>query len=353
MRTGRGRRREHTRTVSCSLGRMYTTQRFVVRMRVLVTGLAVVTAAKGDPVGTPVGPMDRSCVHQMSSGAVVDMESGDISLDGALVDHHAPCVTKAPPALSAMNKRAAIKGATAGGWYDFSMGAATTIRGLTQFNSLAVQWTVPPAPNDSPSDTSVLYLFPALQNLGNPSDVTTWYSILQPILQWGYNNLNGGKYWQIEAMFCLPHNQGCQTGTPVRVAPGDVIQGYIYQYALDPDSWTVFVWDETEDTISQLSVAMPRSWPKYNLATMGALEAYGDAAESRGLNSCSELPNAFYDVFTSLGLYEAGPAWNSSNDACSLVSWGYYADPYSYIAPACSWGIQANGCGAPSLIWVP
>jgi hypothetical protein len=98
---------------------------------------------------------------------------------------------------------------------------------------------------------------------------------------------------------------------------------------------------------------MPRSWPKFNLASMGALEGYGNAVESKGLNSCTELPNAFYEVFTSLGLYEAGPAWNSSNNACSLVNWGYYADPYNYLAPACSWGIQANGCGAPSLIWVP
>jgi hypothetical protein len=71
------------------------------------------------------------------------------------------------------------------------------------------------------------------------------------------------------------------------------------------------------------------------------------------LNSCSELPSTYYDVFTSLGLYEAGPAWNSSNNACSLVNWGYYADPYTYISPSCSWGIQPNGCGAPTLIWWP
>jgi len=240
-----------------------------------------------------------------------------------------------------------------GGWYDFSLGAAAPIHGLTQFNSLAVQWTVPPAPHDSASDKSVLYLFPALENLSNPSDVTTWVSIIQPIIQWGYNGYNGGEFWQMEAMECLPGGAGCNLGAAVRVAPGDTIQGYVYQYASNPDAWTIFVWDESQDIISQLSVGIPRSWPKYNLASMGVIEGYGNAAETTGLNSCTELPYTIGVGFTSLGVYQAGPAWNSSNNACSLVNWGYYADPYGYLAPSCSWNIQAGSCGAPALGWWP
>jgi hypothetical protein len=331
-------------------------------MLLVAAGLALPSSVFADPITTPMGIVDRSCVHEVPPGATVDLDAGRVNVGDKVIEHHGRCGVPWQPDSHALpssipgqvvRSDVGSPGASGGGWYAFSAGNATRVQGLTQFNYLDVQWTVPSAPNDSNSDTSVLYLFPSIENLGQQSNWSTWVSIIQPILQWGYNSYNGGHYWQLESMAVVAGG-GVYFSSPIAANPGDTLEGVIYQFQTNPDGWIIYAANVTQGTSTTFNASpMPATWPKYNFAQVGVLEGYGNAAESVGLNSCLELPWTYLEGFTTKYLYEAGPYWNSYNDACPLVSWSYYANPAG-LSPSCAWNAMNNGaCGSTLLVWFP
>ena len=215
---------------------------------VSVVALVYSTSAAAKTVPTPVGPVDNTCVHKVPNNAFVDLATGAVTLSGSVVaQYDPPCaVSWAPNVIQGKGDASGGRGGSTAFWYDFSLGQATTINGLTQFNLLEVEWVVPPAPQNQ--DGSILYLFPAFENLSNPNNINSWVSIFQPIIQWGLNDIgDGGEYWLLQGMAVVNGGGVFVSENSYHVYPNDIIYGYIYQYQTNPDAWTIFAWDETQD----------------------------------------------------------------------------------------------------------
>jgi hypothetical protein len=311
--------------------------------------LTLSTRAFADLVGTTVGPIDRSCVHEVPSGATVDAETGSVTLNGASVAHYPPCAASGAPHQSQFSHS---HGGSGGGsaWYEFSWANAVPIGGLTQFDYLEVQWTVP---QPGPSDGTVIYLFPAFENFSgsNPSTCPfgsgcgSFSSIIQPVLQWGYNSYNGGHYWEAEGMEVWGNN--VLFSNPCFVNSGDTVVGVLWQIQANPDKWEVVIEDTTNRCYTWNFFQPGSSWPKYNTAQGGVLEAYGNAAESILLTTCADLPTDNSSVFQILNIDEAGPAWNSFNPVKGNMTWQAFNNPFLF-SPACNWSAAAG----PGITWL-
>jgi hypothetical protein len=278
---------------------------------------------------------DPHCSYEVPMGATVDAE-GNVTKDGATI-HHAdfsPC-------------EAAKTGGSAGGWYEQVGANSVNVDGYSQFNLFFGAFTVPPAPNESSSDTSSIYIFPGLENwtpgAKNPA------SIMQAMLIWGYNtDANTGEWWTMEGEFNWGPNIH---GSGIHVYPGDSIYYEISQVQTGPDLWEIDMEDTTYGWYYYFYAQPASSWPKYNNAYLAALEGYGQPAQTSGLNSCSELPNTTSMSFPVGYLYEPGPSWNSSNYVSPNMAWGGNAN--GGIAPSCNFQAVANSQTSATLYWTP
>ncbi len=65
---------------------------------------AGVSAAAGPALGatvqSTVGPIDLSCAHEVPNGSTFDANTGNVTLNGAVVATHAPCTGPNAPDLS-------------------------------------------------------------------------------------------------------------------------------------------------------------------------------------------------------------------------------------------------------------
>src|SRR5262245_60666527 len=122
---------------------------------------------------TPAGEFDIACAHEVPSGAVVDLE-GNVMQDGKQVARFTPCTGQQTLVLPRITKPG-LQPPTTNGWVEASWANATTISGLTYFNSLNATFTVPTAPSSAAGQ--LIYLFPSVEANGA--------AILQPVLQWG------------------------------------------------------------------------------------------------------------------------------------------------------------------------
>lgn len=294
--------------------------------------------------------VDSACIYNVPKGAKVDANSGDVvsKSDLSVITHHEPCAD--PPKFAARSAGETVPG-SATNWYDLEQAYAVNIDGLTQFNYMDISFTVPAEPQNL-TDSSFVYLFPGLQNLdssGNPD------SLLQPVLQWGYNGSFGSKQHWVIASWVVNQTAAYNSGA-LEVSVGDTILGQVYQVGSDPDDWYVMIFDTniSEGTYIEY-YGIPSSTPKYNWATLGLLEGYGEANQlsASPLNTCADLPTSDGENFQVLYLYQGGPSWDSYTDVTGLLT--YQSEPNYYnLSPSCSWGAsmyQAGGSWYSSLGW--
>ena len=217
-----------------------------MRIQVLLWLVAVTVAlprgAAADEVHTPVGVVDSSCSHQVPNGAAVNADTGNVTLDEALIAHYDPCAvswqgtlpaggtgpvstdsttSSSPPppgplicqqnGTSCSGGLQCCSGAcvnaecctwTSGtsctqnsdccsgvcntynnecggsAWAMTATGFPSTISGMSQFDGLTVHFTVPAIP-DNTTDTEWQFLWPGLENLFSGGG---WESIIQPEL---------------------------------------------------------------------------------------------------------------------------------------------------------------------------
>ena len=144
--------------------------------------------------------------------------------------------------------------------------------------SMSVTFTVPEPPL---KPGALIYLFPAAEN-------AFLNTILQPVLQYGYNGNFGGNYWTVACWHANRHGV-TRYSTPIdNVSKGDTIVGTIKAIAFHDDScdWAIEarVLSKEEERYTKLHV--------YGLETLllflaaGALEAYS----LDDLNSLPEWP---------------------------------------------------------------
>jgi hypothetical protein len=255
------------------------------------------------PKSTPVGPVDESCIFEIPNRGHIDLDTGDVSLDGVRVSHHDRCRTSPTPVRLGPGSQSIP---AADGWYAWTEAHATTISGMTQFDYLDASWTVPANPNDG--NSSIQYFFDSLQNSTAPCPTC---ALMQPVLSW--NRFHAGTWemscWIVYGCDTSGNNCGVGHSPPVTVRAGDTLDGYMQQYAGGGganDSWYVSLSDYGTEQSTYMSFASLPSWPKFSVANAGVFEGFS-------LSSCSHLSATSPVRFSLQDLEEAGPAWNSHN----------------------------------------
>jgi hypothetical protein len=175
-------------------------------------------------VTTPQGLQHESCVHEVPSGANIDLD-GNVWLDGQFVMHMDTC--RYPPwrdertqALAEqINGSAPSPSPQINTWilYDYVQGQANEW-GYDWFNVVMGGWTVPRSPTQL---RGVTYLFNGLW-------ATNAVSILQPVLQFGDSGRRlsgeGPNVWGVASWYY--RNDGTfAVSTFVPVSVGDYIFG--------------------------------------------------------------------------------------------------------------------------------
>jgi hypothetical protein len=325
----------------------------------IAAGLAMIGVsreASAKTVMTPYGQADDSCVHETPMGGSIDVQTGDVTVNGAVVDHFAPCSVSWQ--LQAPQKDGTAvpssSGGTvlpaSGGWYAWSNAPAVSVGGAVRpFDQLGAQWVVPTDPSPPNGDTPLEYFFSSLQNnqgnsnsgmggCGSNNNVI----IIQPVLQWGSNGANGGAYWTMASWEVWGCNSDCRTGCSSAHSPyeqvyeGDKIIGTMWQYTGNLDSWEIYTDDSTTGVYTYNTIySIPNSWPKFEAAQGGVNENYGI--------TCNDLSADDTVYFEEEGAFEAYPSWNSYYEVdyygANLLSWGHWTNG---ISPSCSWGTSVT-----------
>ena len=143
--------------------------------------------------------------------------------------------------------------------------------------SFMTTFVVPPAPASFDPQEQLIFLFPAVQ-----ADTTE--ILLQPVLQFGFNDVFGGPFWQISS-WVVSLNQWSFYSQPIVVESGHVIQAQmISQESAGLRNWTVITTDLTQAAATQLSlVKVPADLFVGGMVIGGQLEAYAIA-------ECANLP---------------------------------------------------------------
>jgi len=265
-------------------------------------------------IRTPSGEFDMACVHEVPNGGSVDAD-GNVMQNGRQVARVLPCLNKQPLVMPRLTKPG-LQAPTTNGWVEASWANATTISGLTYYNSLNATFTVPSAP--SVAGGQLIYLFPSIEANGA--------AILQPVLQWGNNGWFGGNYWTLASWYV--DSSTALFSTPVTVNAGDSITGVIRLTGTGStkNTWIVTGTDTTSG--ASTGTAFSTTTTPFNSAQQGVLEAYR-------VTSCSHYPAAGDIIFTNVTGTQAGPSWNNYNAV--TPSW---FPAYSTVTPACDFQVS-------------
>jgi len=157
-------------------------------------------------VMTPHGLRHASCVHRI--------ERTDPKFH--------PC--KHPPDLRT------TRATHPAGWVE-----SATFAPFEPLGSMCVTFTVPDPPS---KNGALIFLFPGAED--------AWMStIMQPVLQWGYNGCFGGDCWTIASWHVTPDAPGSTFCSPdhVKVHPGETIVGTVKvtdrDASLDAMDWLI------------------------------------------------------------------------------------------------------------------
>ena len=319
---------------------------------IIIASMAMWRESSAKTVSTPFGHADDSCVHEIPNGGVIDVQTGDVTVNKNVVTHLDSCTTSPFPLQTPSRNGGAP---TTVDWYEWSWATATNIDGLAQFDNLTTSWFVPENPSVPSNDTSVQYYFSSLQNGGG--GCASNKAIIQPVLQWGNDGHFGGENWEIASWAVWGCNSSCNNcsiafSPPENVSQFDTINGYLFRKQFgNPDQWGIKITDDNGAYSSISLENIPNSWPKFNTAQSGVLEAYGNATQTIPLNSCSELPPNEAVTFSVTTILEGGPYWYSQNDAPLTWTTGTGSE-----SPHCSWDpFLENGSSAGNvdLFWTP
>jgi hypothetical protein len=307
----------------------------------LSTGYEQVRIQHPDWVQVPGELIRPDCVHQVPSGATVKAETtddptnGDVTLNGKLVAHYAPCPEK--PFITRRQGRsekllnapqAFEEGLTS--WVEASeMGLI--LPSTDNIDYVSGDWRVPSNPSNPDAD-GLIYLFN-----GVSSSERSW--ILQPVLQWGWNQYDGGHYWGISSwMFGTDNNVYKSPLEPVN--PGDLISGYTLRVNTVGDKlmWRVQATDDTTKADSWIEVL---TWGQH------WTWAYGGVLEAYRIEVCTDFPANGRTTFTGSVVDHGFPKFESvSLQALFGSVFG------SFDGPACGFSVTVGANGDSTLAYV-
>ena len=252
------------------------------------TTLEQAKAEHPDWVQIPGKLVRPDCVHVLPKGATVEIDSdgnltGNVTMDGEFLAHYDACPEKAiatrPHVARQNNGTSSLVQApsTGNGWveddqWDVPLSSSDNI------DYMQASLVVPSYPSLS---GALIYLFNGISDSNEQV-------IIQPVLQYGSNNLFGGNYWGIASWIVGPDSYYV---SPLEtVNPGDVLLGYTQMTSISGNTlyWTSVAKDQTSGAYSYIKVWT--SGYHFTWAYRGVLEAYN-------VNYCANFPASGRAVF--------------------------------------------------------
>jgi len=265
---------------------------------------------------TPFGYFHPSCLQWLAEGNTLladgRVEHPDGTIDAAPVCNY-PHYTSTGTMVTANDKELEINPLAIDGWLEAVYGYTST-----SYYKIAATWPVPPAPTTN--DGQVIYFYPAFEASNNG------ISILQPVLQWGYDGAFGGTYWQAAGWnFCI--NGTPWYSTPINVNVGDTIQGTISPTCKPGQdycaTWNVVSKDLTTGQETTLAKT-PADGQIWNFG-------FGAVTEDYNILRCSDFPDDSQLTFT-VHLYD------QNGKVISNPNWTGYV--MSNPNPKCKYGTK-------------
>jgi len=301
------------------------------------------------------------CKHEVPNGAVVDLASGRVTLNGEVVAQYDDSACTSParskrsvsPALTPMQMSPMVGfpdssvpahgGSDNGGYYAGYYVDTTPYQVADKF--VGDMYVPPPASNiQNPSGDWYWAMWPGLFSWNSWGDV-----VLQPILAYTGNGISHSYSY---ASVMDLDNGATQYGTPEQgTSPGHWIQGGIVQTS--SNSWEVYTADLTVTPVVYwtFTVSGTSSWAPFSTAMLVAPEGWsGDSVENDWgqFPSCQDLPSSDYLLFDFVNFDTPNPNWNSYTPySGSWNIFGFGGSPrFPPNAPSCNWNIVPEGPSA-------
>jgi hypothetical protein len=276
-------------------------------------GTATAVPVLDDYIATPEGFVHKSCNHMVPPNGVFDGESTIYNGDGSIAEVFAPCTQPHIPFGQAPWEASDDDQLPVGYTYGYNLTAAFNFNPNTQvvidpsivFNQIYAEWYVPENPSYDPGygyEGQLIYIFPAIEGTNG-----IYNTILQPVLDWGYNGISGtGNFWSMtDYMVWTNLVTGVSTSlpsTPFEVTQGDLISGQIW---MDASDQYIIKWiDETNGANYAIAADTGGdvSGTTFNVALPAALE-------TDRITQCNEFP-ANGDFFENINIFQECGGWN-------------------------------------------
>ena len=281
---------------------------------------------------TPGGWRSRSSVYVIKPGHHISGKSGRLlvieTTSGNVIDDLGDVSTKKRIKNHALARGAQGAGPRDEGWIVYAYWAPDPGQTITSFNA---QWRVPKNPPDDQNQS--IFLFPGLQQSEDGP------YILQPVLQWGPNEIvGGGKYWAVSSWYYADINSTAVKQSPVTVQPGDLLQASMKLVSNANNSFSY--------TCSVTGCAPIDTWEIAELRwACIAMEGYG-ATPDTPMPSCNCYPGSsvsFEQIAVTVGsadLTNVQPA-NLQWAPCNVcTNCGQSVGPVSNVCPGGSVTLQ-------------
>ncbi len=254
---------------------------------------AGVASPPGDYIATPAGYYHRSCVHEIPRGAQVDSAGLVTRGDGSR--YQVPTCQHLPRrGIFGLRRAALAPQAGDSNWIEW---ASDSVINPNRYVQLSARWIVPSVPEQSFSSGQVYYAFPGLMSEG---------AIIQPVIQYGYNEEFGGNLWEMASWWCNAYDY-CLYSTPDTIAAGDTIVGSIVASNCGVQcTWTIKTKDITSPRVD--STTLQKNDTKYYRTLIGG------AVEEYEITACEQYPDTgvfFTNIAATDTFWTVSPNWTN------------------------------------------
>ncbi len=236
------------------------------------------------------------CVHEIPSGARVEMENGkitgDVTLQGSLMAHYDACSEDAIVTRpQGQSQKVTHTPGTGNGWVEADQWEAS-LSGKDNIDFMGGTWTVPSYPSEN---GALIYLF-------NGIEPATENWILQPVLQYGANGAFGGNYYVIASWMIGPNGYAFYS-SPEVVYPGNTILGYT---EITGTSGSTLYWE----TKAYDQSTGRGSWITAHTSGLHWTWAFAAVLEAYNVTSCAEFPATGHEQFLNSTVDHGFPSYS-------------------------------------------
>jgi hypothetical protein len=249
-----------------------------------------------DWVKTPDGLMYKTCVHQVSPGAVVNADGSITSASGArqlVASCKYPRLVQPGQASPAAKAGTGISPPVTSGWLGWAEKEQDPSFPNAWLQRIWANYAVPAAPS---VNGATIFIFTAFQP-PYPNEE----SIIQPVLTYGQDATGyGGDFWYLRSWYIWNYSNNDYVGAPVPISAGQTVWGAMEGNNCNSDGtschWAIVTRNQSTEQESRIDI---KSASAYYTAFGGALEVYN-------AQHCNMLPANGHIAFRNIQVWISG-----------------------------------------------